>query len=54
MSPGGLHGGETHDEIKGSRVISKVSGPLDPLAIIRWSVSADGSITQCGRASRRG
>lgn len=54
MSPGGLHGGETHDEIKGSRVISEDSGPLDPLIIIRWRVSADGSLTQCGHASRRG
>jgi len=54
MSPGGLRGGETRDEIKGSRVISEDSGPLDPLTIIRWRVSADGSVTQCGHASRRG
>ena len=40
--------------IKGSRIISEDSGSLDPLTIIRWRVSADGSVTQCGHASRRG
>jgi hypothetical protein len=29
VSPGGLHGGETRDEIKGGLVISENSGPLD-------------------------
>jgi hypothetical protein len=33
MSPGGLRRGETRDEIKGSRVISADSAPLDSLTI---------------------